>query len=54
LQEEADASGPTGTLQGQTQGVAESELPQRIMLDHAAASQLYAMLGAALGKKLEG
>jgi len=54
LQEEADARAPTGTLQDQTQGVAESELPQRIMLDHAAASQLYALLGAALGKKPEG
>ena len=54
LQEETDASGPTGSLQGQAQDVAELELPQRIMLDHAAASQLYGLLGAALGKKPDG
>src|SRR5215469_53134 len=36
LQEETDAR-PTATLQNQTQDVAELELPQRIMLDHAAA-----------------
>jgi len=51
LQIEADAGGLTATLQDQTQNVAKSELPQRIMLDHAAASHLYALLGAALGKK---
>ena len=54
LQEETDASGPTGSLQGQVQDVAELELPQRIMLDHVAASQLYGLLGAALGKKPDG
>jgi len=54
LQEETDASPPTGTLPDQAQDVAELELPQRIMLDHAAASQLYALLGAALGKKPDG
>ena len=51
LQEETDASPPTGTLQDQAQDAADLELPQRIMLDHAAASQLYALLGTALGKK---
>jgi hypothetical protein len=44
---------PTGTLQDQPQDVAES-LSQRILLDHPAASQLYALLGAALGKKPDG
>ena len=44
---------PTGTLQDQPQDVAES-LPQRIVLDHPAASQLNALLGAALGKKPDG
>jgi len=54
LQEETDARPPTGTLQDQAQDVTELELPQRIMLDHAAASQLYALLGTALGKKRDG
>src|SRR5215813_14426462 len=54
LQIEADASPPTGTLQDQSQDAADLKLPQRIMLDHAAASQLYALLGTALGKKPDG
>src|SRR5215471_11549499 len=54
LQEETDASSPTRSLQDEAQDVTKLELPQRIMLDHAAASQLYALLGAALGKKPDG
>jgi DNA-binding MarR family transcriptional regulator len=54
LQEETDASSPTGTLQDQAKDAADLELPQRIMLDHSAASQLYALLGTALGKKRDG
>jgi DNA-binding MarR family transcriptional regulator len=53
LQEETDASAPAGNLRDQPEGVAELELPQRIMLDTAAASQLYGLLGAALGKKTD-
>jgi hypothetical protein len=41
-------------LQDQAEDVAELELPQRIILDHTAASQLYGLLGAALGKKPDG
>jgi DNA-binding MarR family transcriptional regulator len=53
LQEEMAAGGPTGALEDRPQDVADLEPPQRIMLDTAAASQLYGLLGAALGKKLD-
>lgn len=53
LQEEMAASGPTGALEDRAQDVEDWEPPQRIMLDSAAASQLYVLLGAALGKKLD-
>jgi DNA-binding MarR family transcriptional regulator len=41
-----------GTLQDRTQEVADFEPQHRIILDTAAASRLYALLGAALGKEL--
>jgi DNA-binding MarR family transcriptional regulator len=53
LQEEMDAGGPTGDAEDRAQDPADLEPPQRIMLDTTAASQLYVLLGAALGKKLD-
>jgi DNA-binding MarR family transcriptional regulator len=53
LQEEMAASGPSGALADRAQDLADVEPPQRIMLDTAAASHLYGLLGAALGKKLD-
>jgi DNA-binding MarR family transcriptional regulator len=53
LQEEMDASRSTGNLEDRAKDAPDLELPQRIMLDTAVASQLYVSLGAALGKKLD-
>jgi DNA-binding MarR family transcriptional regulator len=51
LQEEMGTSGSSGPLESRAQDGADLELPERIMLDATAASQLYLLLGAALGKK---
>ena len=51
LQDETDANAPAGAAQDQSQTVVGLEVPQRIMLDTTAASQLYDLLGAALGRK---
>ena len=51
LQEEMETSGWSAPLESRTRDGADLELPQRIVLDTAAASRLYVSLGAALGKK---
>jgi DNA-binding MarR family transcriptional regulator len=53
LLQELHASDGADTFQDRAQETADPEPPQRIILDTAAASQLYAMLGAALGKELD-